>query len=299
MGIVSERVTDAITVHGEGPLWTDRTWVPFDEEGFGAHGVLRLVDMVSGELLAHDPDTGRTTRRRVGSFAACVRPRRDGGLAMALRDSFALLDPGASEFRDLGPVWDDASLRFNDGGCDPAGRFYCGSMADEDGAGRGAMHRLDPDGSVSAVAAGLTIPNGLVCTADGTRAYHIDSATRRIDVVELDPASGGWGARRPFVTFEDGAGDPDGMCLDAEGGIWVAMWAGSAVRRYDASGVLDAVVPLPVSFPTCPGFGGPDRDQLYVTSSRRDVPPGEEPEAGAVFRIDPGITGAPVLPYAG
>jgi sugar lactone lactonase YvrE len=101
------------------------------------------------------------------------------------------------------------------------------------------------------------------------------------------------------VTFGPDDGWPDGLCLDAEGGIWVAMWEGSAVRRYDPAGRLDAVVPLPVTFPTCPGFGGPNLDQLYVTTSRRDVPPGAEPEAGALFRIEPGVAGVPVHPYAG
>lgn len=298
MGITAERVTGVIATHGEGPLWCSSPLPPFDGPGEGAGGLLRLVDMGAGDLVSFDPLTGRTARRHVGDVAACVRERRDGGLVIALRHSFALLDPGETDPRELGALWAEPDVRFNDGGCDPEGAFCCGSMADPPEEGRGSVYRLTPSGRVDVVLSGVTISNGLCFTADGRRAYYVDTPTRRIDVVEIDPG-GGWGRRRPWVTIEDGAGWPDGMCLDAEGGVWVALWEGAAVRRYDPDGRLDAVVPLPVTFPTCPGFGGPGLTDLYVTTSHRDVPPGREPEAGALFRIQPGVAGAPQPVFAG
>lgn len=299
MGLRAERLTSVLTVHGEGPHWTPLPSPPFDDPGHGAAGLLRFVDMAAGELLSYDPVTGRTTRSQVGRFAACVRSRRGGGLVMALRRSFALLDPGADSFRELGDLWDDDEVRFNEGGCDPAGRFYCGSTHDAGHEGQGTVYRLDPGGEVSVSLPGVSISNGLAFSPDGRTAYYTDTPTGRIDLVEIDPVDGAWGPRRPFITFAPDDGWPDGLCLDAEGGLWVAMWEGSAVRRYDSSGRLDAVVQLPVTFPTCLGFGGPDLTDLYITSSRRDVAPGGEPEAGALFRIQPGIAGAPVPAYAG
>jgi sugar lactone lactonase YvrE len=299
MGMSAERVTDVLTVHGEGPHWTARPSPPFDEPGHGTSGLLRFVDMAAGALLSFDPTTGRTTRSTVGPFAACVRSRQRGGLVMALRRSFALLDPGADSFRPLDDLWADDDVRFNEGGCDPAGRFFCGSTHDAGHEGRGDVFRLDPDGDVTLVLRGVTVSNGLAFSPDGRTAYYTDTPTGRIDLVDIDPVDGTWGAARPFIVFEPDDGLPDGLCLDAEGGVWVAMWEGSGVRRYDSAGRLDAVVDLPATYPTCPAFGGPDLTDLYVTTSRRDVKPGTEPEAGALFLIQPGIAGAPVPSFAG
>jgi sugar lactone lactonase YvrE len=303
MADLAEQVTDVCTHHGEGPVWD------------AAHGVLRFVDMSAGGLMTLDPASGQVSRRTVGTVAACIRPRTNGGLVVALQNNYLLLDDaaasaGASAARAGGgddggtatpspEVWADPSVRFNDGGCDPQGRFYCGTMAFDATPGRGSVYRLDADGSVTSVLTGVTISNGLWFAPDGTYAYYADTATGRIDVIEADPVAGTFGERRPFVEIPEETGAPDGLTVDSEGGVWVALWGGSAVHRYSPEGKLDAVVRLPASQVSCPAFGGDDLGDLYVTTSRENLPDDAEPRAGAIYRVRPGVAGMPVLPYAG
>jgi len=180
----------------------------------------------------------------------------------------------------------------NDGGCDPLGRFYCGSMATDESTGAGKLYRLDADLTVTVVLDGVTISNGLAWSRDGGTAYYVDSATQRIDQFTGDLAD-----RRPFVTVPKEAGTPDGLCLDAEGGVWVALWDGGAVHRYGPDGSLDAVIPMPVTRPTACAFGGPDLADLYITTSR---PSADDPKpSGALFRARPGVTGFADYGFAG
>ncbi|MFF0450014.1 SMP-30/gluconolactonase/LRE family protein [Streptomyces sp. NPDC004609] len=179
-------------------------------------------------------------------------------------------------------------MRFNDGGCDPDGRFYCGTMAYDVAPGRGSLLRLDTDGSVTRVLTGVTISNGL--------AWSPDTATGRVDAFDYDTERG-LTARRTAVRIPDAAGLPDGLAVDAEGHLWVALWGGSAVHRYTPQGRLDAVVELPATQVTACAFGGPDLDRLYITTSRMGLDPAAEPLAGALFRADVGVPGLPAGAY--
>jgi sugar lactone lactonase YvrE len=277
--------------HGEGPAWD------------AAGGLLYWVDMLAGWLLWLDPATGEVSRRRVGTVAAAVRPRAGGGLVLALERQFALLDPDAGEPRPLPPLWDDPTIRFNDGGCDRRGRFYCGTMSyqDEDRPAVGSLFRLDPDGSTAVVIDGrVGISNGIVWTPDGGTCFYIDSPTLRVDAFDAGPA-GTLSGRRPVIEMPDEPAGvvPDGMCLDTEGGLWVAMWGASQVRRYRRDGSLDLVVPVPTRLVTACTFGGPDLTDLYITTSRQQVAPGEEGTAGALYRCRPGFAGVLDTPFAG
>lgn len=283
--MVPEQLTPASAHHGEGPVW--------DASG----GVLRWVDMLAGDVLTL-LDDGSVARLHVGDVAAAVRPRAAGGLVVAVERGFVLVD-GEGGAGPVRPAFDEPDVRMNDGGCDPAGRFYCGSMAYDMSPGRGGLFRLDPDGSVTQVMAGLDISNGLAWDADGTRAHHVDSGTYRVDVLDYDVGSARFGDRRPLVTVDPGLGMPDGLALDAEGGTWVALWGGGAVHRYDADGALTAVVRFPVSQVTSCAFGGEGLDQMFVTTSRLGRGDDAEPAAGAVFRLDPGVRGLPVPVFAG
>jgi sugar lactone lactonase YvrE len=283
--VVAEQVTDVCTEHGEGVVWEAAT------------GLVRFVDLEAGALMTYDPGTGAVDRRQLGRVVACVRPRRIGGLVVALERTFVLLDGEGTVEAEYGPVFEDEDIRFNDGGCDPAGRFWMGSMAYDETPGRGTIHRLDPDGGVHLVLSDVTISNGLAFAGDGRSARYVDTPTRRVDTLEVDLAVGTVTGRTPFV--EVTGGHPDGIALDAEGGVWVALWEGSAVHRYDRDGRLTHVVRLPASQVTCPAFGGADLADLYVTTSRRGLPEGTEPAAGALFRARPGVAGVPVLPFGG
>jgi sugar lactone lactonase YvrE len=186
----------------------------------------------------------------------------------------------------------------NEGGCDPDGRFYCGSMAYDQRPGAGALYRLDPDGSVRVVLENVTISNGLEWSPDGSRAYYNDTPTQRIDVLDYDGGSGLTG-RRPFATVPVEAGGPDGLTVDEEGGVWVALYGGGAVRRYTPEGVLDEVIEVPAKQVTACTFGGSGLNQLFITTSREGLGNGEDPLAGSLFRAAVGVAGLPVREFAG
>ena len=149
---------------------------------------------------------------------------------------------------------------------------------------------------------GLTVSNGLGWSPDGATMYFIDSPTQRVDVFEFDVETGDVANRRPMLDFPKGFGLPDGMTVDEEGFLWVAFWSGSAVRRIHPDGRVVAVVELPVSQVTSCAFGGDDLSDLYVTSARdslSDAQLREQPQAGGVFRLRPGVRGLPQHPFAG
>lgn len=279
-----EQVTDPVAYHGEGPVWSPR-W-----------GGLRWVDMLAGDILSLGPD-GSVARRHVGTLAAAVRPRRAGGAVIGVERGFALEDAGAT-VTPMPEIWADRGVRMNEGGCDPDGRFYCGSMAYDRRPGAAALYRLDPDGSVTTVLSGVTISNGLDWSPDGTRAYYNDTATGQVAVFDYRPEEG-LTRRRTFVVVPTEIGRPDGLTVDSHGGVWVALNKGGAVHRYTPEGTLDEIVELPVRQVTACTFGGERLDQLFITTSREGLAPGDDPLAGSLFRAAVGVAGQPVREFAG
>ena len=280
----AEQLTPVVTYHGEGPVWDSSI------------GQLHFVDMLAGDLLTLDG--GDVTRKHVGDVCAVWRPRTGGGGIVGVERGFALLDPDGTQ-RTLPEVFGDSAHRMNEGGCDPQGRFYCGTMAYAETPGAGTLYRLDPDGSIATVLTGVTISNGIVWSLDGGTVYYVDSPTHQIAAFDFDAASGTLHNRRTVVTVTPEAAVGDGLTIDAEGLLWVALWGGSAVHRYSPEGELAEVIELPATQVTCCAFGGPDLDTLYITSSRKGLADGEQPAAGALFAAVPGVQGAPVRPYAG
>lgn len=281
MSIPVEQVTDVVTYHGEGPVWSPR-W-----------GGLCWVDMLAGDVLAMASD-GSIERQHVGKIAAALRPRRGGGAVIGIERGFALEDPDGT-VRPLDELWSDPSVRMNEGGCDPDGRFYCGSMAYDQRQGAASLYRLDPDGTVHVALDGLTVSNGLDWSPDGALAYHNDTATYTIAIYTYDRDTG-LTDRRVLVALEH---RPDGLTVDAEGGVWTALSDGGAVRRYTPDGGLDAVIQVPARKVTACTFGGAALDELFITTSREGLQPGDDPLAGALFRALPGIRGLPVREFAG
>jgi sugar lactone lactonase YvrE len=280
----AEQLTAPDAFHAEGPVWSE-SW-----------GGLRWVDMLAGDVLSLGAG-GTVGRRHVGAIAAAMRPRAGGGAVIAIERGFAL-ESADGVLTSLPELWPDATIRMNEGGCDPDGRFYCGSMGFDRRPGAGSVYRLDAGGAVDTVLTGVTISNGLEWTPDGSAAYYIDSPTRTIS--RFDYAAGeGLADRRPFLATAPDDGLPDGLTVDAEGGVWVAFFSGAAVRRYTPGATLDAVIELPVDNVTACTFGGPGLDTLFITTSREDLPPGEQPAAGALFTARPGVRGLPARPYAG
>jgi sugar lactone lactonase YvrE len=282
--VQAEQVTGPVAYHGEGPVWSQR-W-----------GGLRWVDMLAGDVLSLVAD-GTIDRRHVGNVAAAIRPRRRGGAVIGVERGFVLEDAEGT-LTHLGELWSDNNVRMNEGGCDPDGRFYCGSMAYDQLPGAGALYRLDPDGSVRVVLENVTISNGLEWSPDGSRTYYNDTFTQRIDIFDYDGESGLTG-RRPFAEMPAEAGGPDGLTIDEQGGVWVALYGGGAVRRYTPEGILDEVIEVPAKMVTACTFGGQDHSQLFITTSREGLGDGEDPLAGSLFRAAVGVAGMPVREFVG
>lgn len=291
----AERLTETIAYHGEGPVW------------FPTLQRLRLVDMLHGGILTLDPaDSGvigrdRVDRTPVGStIASVIRPRVGGGAVIATESGISLAR--ADDLSDLTPavrLFEDEGLRTNEGGCDPQGRFYVGTMAYDRTEGAASIHRWDGPGTEPVtVLSGVTTSNGLEWSPDGTRAYYNDTPTLTVWAFDHDPATG-LGERRPWVRIDEDAGRPDGLCVDAEGGVWVALNKGSAVHRYASDGTLSAVIEVPVRQVTACAFGGADLDQLFITTSRENLAADEEPAAGSVYVARPGVRGLEPRPFGG
>lgn len=282
----AELVADAHADLGEGPLWDART------------GELLWVDIMAGVVHRLDAASGVDRAFDVGQPVGAVVPRASGGYAFALRDGFAVGDADTTTVMEpIAPERTD--VRMNDGACDSRGRFWAGTMQLEYERGAGELFRLDAAGAVETMLTGVTISNGIAWSPDDTTMYYVDTTTRRIDAFDYDAASGAIAGRRPLAAIEQGAGDPDGLVVDAEGCIWVALWEGWSVRRYGADGTLLGVLELPVARVTKPAFGGPDLDDLYVTTASPEAPDAAQPHAGGIFHARPRVRGLAARSYAG
>lgn len=279
----AEQLTDPLAYHGEGPVW------------FAREQRLHWVDMLAGDVLTLNLD-GTVTRRHVGSVVAALRPRRTGGAVLGLERGFALEDSDGS-VHALPELWFSPALRMNEGGCDPEGRFYCGSMAYDQSPGAAKLYRLDASLQVQTVLENVTISNGLEWSPDGAQAYYNDTATQQISVFDYDPDVG-FGERRSFVDFPDG-GQPDGLAVDAAGGVWTAIANAGVIHRYRPDGVLDEIIEVPATKVTACAFGGEHLDRLYITTSQEHIDTDAEPLSGALFYVDPGVTGQPVREFSG
>jgi sugar lactone lactonase YvrE len=167
-------------------------------------------------------------------------------------------------------------------------------MADDEAPGRGALYRLDPDHCVAEVISPVTISNGIGWSPDGGQMYYVDSPTRRVDVMDYDPATGAIAGRRPFAAIDAGEAIPDGLAVDAEGCVWVALWDGAAVLRFGPDGRLRDSLALPTPRVTSCAFGGPDLETLYITTAA-----GPGSSGGELFWLRPGVTGLPTHAYQG
>lgn len=282
----AELVLDAHANLGEGPLWDTRT------------GELLWVDIMVGIVHRFDPASSGDRAFDVGQPVGAVVPRSAGGYAFALRDGFAVGEAGAVTV--VAPIEADRpDVRMNDGACDSRGRFWAGTMQLEHERGAGALFCLNATGEAETMLTGVTISNGIAWSPDDTTMYFVDTTTRGIDAFDFNADTGTVAARRRLATIEESAGHPDGLIVDAEGCIWVALWEGWGVRRYAPDGTLLAMVEIPVARVTKPAFGGDALDDLYVTTASPDEPDDAQPHAGGVFRARPGVRGLAARAYAG
>ena len=285
--VLVEQITEPLALHGEGPCWLESS------------GELAWVDMLAGRVLATSAATGETRVIDVPSaVAAIVRPRAAGGLVVATETGVVLLDEHDAA---LAPVRDPGRARHphERRRLRPAGPVLVREHGVRPQPRSGSLYRVEADGTFTEQLTGVTISNGLGWSPDGETAFYVDSMAYGIDAFAFDGASGTLSGRRRFADVGGSPVLPDGLAVDAEGGVWVALWDGGAVHRYAPDGTLDAVVPLPCRRVTACAFGGAGLDELFITTSRLELPDGVDPDAGALFRCVPGVRGQAVLAFAG
>lgn len=285
----ADRVTASVCYHGEGPFWD------------AANDRFLCMDVLQGEVIEFDL-RGNHSRHPVPSpVATTIRRRASGGFVIAVERGVVLSDDHFRQFEHIADVTADQSCRTNDGGCDPLGGFVIGTMAYGARPGAGRVYRVSPERDVVELLAPVTISNGVQWSADGRRVFYIDTPTRRIDTFDCDPKTGGWTGRRVHLDLTQGTeGSPDGMAIDDEGGLWVALWGGGAVNHYDAAGNLVETIRVPgVSQVSSCAFGGEQCNVLFITTSREGLAEHDEPDAGAVFAVETQFRGAVPGEFAG
>jgi sugar lactone lactonase YvrE len=282
-------VADVHAVLGEGPIWV------------AAEQALYWVD-IKGRLVFRLNEDGSLDTWpapfRIGSLA----PREAGGFIAGTEHGIAHVDLVAERFELLfDPEEERETNRFNDGKVDRSGRFFAGTMDDEENEATGAFYRIDKSLQCARIEDGFRVTNGPAFSPDGRIMYANDSA-RQLTFAYTAGADGIPGGRREFVRWGEADGYPDGMTVDAEGCLWVAFWDGWCVRRVSPEGERLGEWRVPVSRPTSVAFGGPDLDRLYVTSASIGLDAEAlqlQPNAGGLFMLDVGVSGIAELPFAG
>ncbi len=292
---MSREVTVLVDIRaqvGEGALW--------DEEA----QVLYWVDILSSALYVYNPATGENRHYDVGQHVGTVVLRQSGGVMLALADGFAAYD---LETGVLTPMADPESHlpgnRFNDGKCDPGGRFWAGTMAYANQSTQGSLYRMDADQSVHKMLGDIGISNGIVWTDDKQTMYYIDSMAYSVRAFDYDNNTGDISNERVAVSVPRAMNVPDGMAIDAEGMLWVAHYGSSCVRRWNPqTGQLLDQIDLPAKQITSCAFGGEALDTLFITSAAQLLDAAalaEQPLAGSLFAVKPGVTGTLTYRFAG
>jgi sugar lactone lactonase YvrE len=283
----AELVSEPVAHHCEGPFWDEAT------------RRLLFTDVLSGAIVSLDESGGTNRYQLSAPVVTTIRRRTRGGFIVATEHGLTGVD---EDFGILDPIADvsgDSNIRTNDGGCDPLGGFVIGTMAYDERPFAGALYRVGPDHQVVQLLSSVTISNGIQWSADGSRAFYVDTPTKRVDVFDVDQQTGMWSRRQDHINIR-APGYPDGMAIDEEDGLWVALWGGGAVNHYDQGGRLIETIAVPgVTQVSSCAFGGRLRDVLYITTSRQGLPEGQEPSAGAIFAVSTSSRGAVPWEFAG
>jgi sugar lactone lactonase YvrE len=284
----AELLADVRAGLGEGPAW-DAT-----------NGALSWVDILAGSVHVCTAAGDELRAHAVGWEVGAALPAADGGFLLADAHGFTTLAEDGATAELLPLLAGDPGMRFNDAKCDPAGRAFAGSMAEDSAPSSGTLYRLDGGPAATPVLGGLTVSNGIGWSPDRRTMWFADSAQPRITGFEYDIETGEVGPVRTVIDVRDTPGVPDGLCVDDDGCIWLALWDGQAVRRYTPDGRLDTEVRVPVKQVTSCAFGGPAMSTLYITSSRWNMDSAalrSEPAAGGIFAVETQTTGPAATPW--
>lgn len=279
----AEVVNEVRASLGEGPFWHD--------------GAIHWADIL-GKTLYRQRSGGLIEARTFGEYVSAVVPRKTGGFLLALRKEVAFLpDWNADLVRVSGFEDDKPNNRANDGKCDPMGRFWFGTMDMSISPQQGSLYVFEPGKPLEKKYGPVTVSNGLAWSTDARTMYYIDTPTQQIVAFEYAPESGNITNPRTLVEIDAKEGSPDGMTIDEDGRLWIALWGGSAVVCYDPkiSSFVEKIA-LPTSHVSSCAFGGPGLEDLYVTTAKQGLSPVQleaEPLAGALFRVKVGARGLP------
>lgn len=278
-------VLNAAATLAEGPAWDHR------------HQHLVWVDIENSRVHVYHPTTGQDEVYQLDQMVGAAVPMKtEGQLLLALADGLAVFDLAGDKLTYVAKTEREIpGNRFNDGKCDPSGRFWAGTMALDFAPGAGSLYCLRPDYSVQTKVRNVTISNGLAWHSNGQTMYFIDSPTQQVLAYEYDPPSGAIGNPKVIIRIPPKLGTPDGMTIDAENKLWIALWGGYGVGHWDPkTGELLDMVKVNAPHVTSCAFGGPDLDDLYITTARSGLNAKQirqHPESGGIFLAKPGVKG--------
>ena len=276
-------------VLGEGPVWDS------------ARQRLWWVDIEKCELHSFDPAANKDRAWPLPHRIGFAVPTNRGDLIVGTQRGLVRFAPESGALATFAdPENDLPENRFNDAKCDSAGRLWAGTMAVSEEPNRGSLYRVDASLIVTRMVENVGISNGIAWSPDGRTMFYIDSPTRRVDAFDFDPATGSLANRRTVIEVADGF--PDGMCIDAAGNLWVALWGGWGVACFDPrTGAQLAKIEVPVEAVSSCCFGGDAWDELFITTASRDLDAAgraQQPLAGSIFVAKPGVRGMPAHHFA-
>ena len=285
-------VIDAKAKLGEGPIWD------YEKK------LLYWIDIIKKEIYIFNPHTGTERIIKTGQMIGTIVPRKAGGMVLALENGFYFLDEETEQLTFIAdPESDIPGNRFNDGKCDPAGRFWAGTMSKGEGKGTGSLYCLNNDLSVSKKLDGVSISNGIVWSLDNRFMYYIDTPANEVWGFDYEAETGNISNKRIVVTIPEGEGFPDGMAIDSEGMIWVTLWNGWKVSRWNPeTGEKLGEIKVPAAQVTACAFGGEGLDELYITTASIGLSGeelGKQPDAGGLFSVKIDVKGLPAYKFEG
>lgn len=267
---------------GEGPFWDSK------------RSRLHWVDIIGKKIISQNLDGSNIHALEVDGNPGCVVLSDDGTMVAGVDNQISSLDGGGNLLKVLADTKEGSGLRFNDGKCDPSGRFWVGSMDRKEKNKLGSLYSWNSIEGLVNREQGVTVSNGMGWSPDNSLFYYIDSPTREVSVYDFDLSTGSINNKRRFISFSEEDGFPDGMTIDNEGRLWIAFWGGSKIMCVNPdSKAIEEVVSFPVSKITSCAFGGEKMDQLFITSAKVQVNEKDEPMAGKTFVVSPGVKGQP------
>jgi len=276
-------IFDIKPIHGEGPIWC-----PIEKKFY-------CVDLLNGSYFKVDWDSGISEEFNVGQELGVMALREKGGLVLGVRDGFGFYDEKTKKMQLIpnSPELEVPEKRMNDGAVDPAGRFFAGTMEYNGANDSGKLYRLNHDLSWVCLEENIFIANGMGWSPDKNTYYLIDTNRNVMHAYDYDVYTGNIKNKRIHIQWNKNE-FPDGMCVDSEGGFWVAMWEGYKVSHFDAKGTWIEDIQLPVKHTTSCCFGGEDLKTLLITTSHLNLSKKEKEEnplAGRCFTIETDIKG--------